>query len=247
VINLGPQVVANKENTTIQDLIPSEKITYRICPIYQISKSTTYLCLNASRPVVTEAPTKCIWLPRYEETQILLDKYINEVAPLHHVVHVPSLRQLVDDIYIQLRQHTTPDKGKIILLLSIIASATFYWHCHDNRRKLFSTPAEANAQTTSWVRTTIDLLDHYRWSEPGSVECTQAIIIISIVICNGEGVSCRLRNLLNMAITMARELSLHQLDRESTTVMTDVPRLKEVQLEIGRRVWWYLVGTDWYV
>lgn len=195
----------------------------------------------------TDRPTTCIWLPPYEESKVLLEKFISEVVPVHHVVHVPSLRQLVDDIYVVLRRQVAVDTGKILLLLSIITSTTFYWDSHDLPGNLFLTPLETRSQAAIWIRATLELLAHYRWNIPASIECVQAIITTSIVLCNLEAVSPRFHHLLSMGITMARELSLHQLDREPTTIVADLPRPNQIQMEVGRRVWWHLVSVDWYV
>ncbi|KNG85305.1 hypothetical protein ANOM_006451 [Aspergillus nomiae NRRL 13137] len=41
-------------------------------------------------------------------------------------------------------------------------------------------------------------------------------------------------------LLLSRELDLHRIDHESNAVSVHT-----IEAEMGRRVWWYLVATDW--
>ncbi len=75
-----------------------------------------------------------------------------------------------------------------------------------------------------------------------SIEGIQGIIIASFVLANFEGFSRRARSLCSMAILLARELGLHCLDHPSNANSAN-----SAQAEMGRRVWWYLAASDWFV
>ena len=75
-----------------------------------------------------------------------------------------------------------------------------------------------------------------------ALETVQGIILLSFVLSNTEGVSLRYRSLLSTGLLLSRELGLHRIDHESNAATANT-----IRAEIGRRVWWYLVATDWYL
>jgi hypothetical protein len=134
----------------------------------------------------------------------------------------------------------------VSLLCSILASVSYFWTPQDCRPNLFATMTEANEQAPFWVKTTLDLLNHVHGSGSPSVETLQAMIIVSFVVCNLGGVTPRYRSLISTALTMARELGLHRLDQSGLeTSSSKGGNVDVVETEVGRRVWWYLVATDW--
>ena len=130
----------------------------------------------------------------------------------------------------------------MILLLALFASCTNSWVQQDCERGLFSTSIEANSQSSLWVKATENVLDIAHRTGCVSIEGIQGIIIASFVVGNLEGISRRCRSMFNMALLLARELGLHNLDHPS-----NAHSACSAQTEIGRRVWWYLVASDWSV
>lgn len=189
-------------------------------------------------------PVKCIWLPRFEESKILLRKYMDDITYIHYITLSPSLNELATEIYSDLNRQAEVHTGKVLLLLSIVASATYSWTICDCQRGLFSTPSEANKQALSWIKATLDLLDSICRNTSGSLECIQGLIIVGFLIFNIEGTSLRAQHLLSTAISMARQLSIHQLDSPAAPPYKVVT---ELQKEVSRRVWWWLVASDWLV
>lgn len=172
-----------------------------------------------------------------------MDKYLDDITYIHHVVHSPTVRLLVDDIYVNIERPANAMSGKLALLLSIIASATYSWTCHDNNR-LFISSNEANRQSTAWIKVTLDVLDYSRRSTLGTLEDIQAMIILSFLISSLEGLSKRYRDLMSSAVALARQLSLHRIDDHCSSVRP-FPEPDSIQAEIGRRVWSYVAATDW--
>ena len=186
--------------------------------------------------------SRCIWLPQYSEAKILLEKFIQDIDYMYHVVHVPSLPAVFDDVYACLKQQGAIKLGNIMLLLGIFASCTDCWVRSDCERGVFSTSAVANMQSPLWVKATEDVLDIAHRTTRVSIEGIQGIIIASFVLANFEGFSRRSRSLCNMAILLARELGLHCMDHPS-----NANSAKSARAEMGRRVWWYLAASDWSV
>ena len=223
-----------------QDKIPSKTIVFRTCPIQQIMGTQPYVSQSSFHTSTWVEPSRIVWLPQYTEARILLEKFIQDIDHIHHVVHCSSLLSVLDEVYACLNQQSQVKSGTIILLLSIFASSSHSWVRQDYERGLFSTAADANSQSPLWIKATEDVLDVGHRSACVSIEGIQGIIIVSLVLGNLEGISRRCRSFYNMALLLARELGLHRLDHPSHS-----PLANSAAAEIGRRVWWYLVASDW--
>ena len=187
---------------------------------------------------------KCIWLPLHEEAKTIVEKYIAEITHIHHVVHIPSVRTMVDELYNGLRERKPVKLGFVSLLLGILASTMFFWTEHDMHSSMFPTVEEAQGQSTRWMKLTLEVLDYSRYKNCESIEDIQAMIILIFVTTNIAGVVSQARHLATRAISVARELSLHRIDHPHNSSL-DAASQSSAKAEIGRRVWWYLVATDW--
>ncbi|KAF8849495.1 hypothetical protein BDZ45DRAFT_604321 [Acephala macrosclerotiorum] len=221
------------------DKISSNKVVFRTCSILQIVQAPKYINQNTFSSTNCE-PSRCIWLPQYSEAKILLEKFVQAIDHVHHVVHTPSLPSILDEVYASLNQQGQVKPGNMILLLSIFASCTHCWNDHDRERGIFPTITEANDQSPFWIKQTEDVFDIAHRTTSISIEGVQGIVICSFILGNSEGFVRRCRYLYNMALLLARELGLHRLDHPSNSASAN-----SAQAEIGRRVWWYLVASDW--
>ncbi|KAM5348549.1 hypothetical protein ACJ41O_008373 [Fusarium nematophilum] len=212
-----------------------------------ITQSSCYIFQNPSTPSVflSLEPTKCIWLPNREETRLLVDKYAAEITYMHHIVHNPSLRNLVDEVYDILEQGAQVPLCSVFLLLSVCANVTYSWTPSDNdATRLFSDFHAANIQSLGWLKSALDVFDVAQRSAVISLESAQGLVILSFVLFNLEGISQRGRTSLFQAITICRELGVHRLDYPHNSTCGQANRLTGVKAEVARRVWWYLVGLD---
>lgn len=186
-------------------------------------------------------------IPLHQESVILLEKYLRDITYIHHVILSGPLRTMVDNIYGDIEKHAPISPAQVALLLSILSSAMFTWTRKDSENAPFATSEKVNATSSVWVKGTLDLLDHCRRISLQSIEAIQAMIILSFAITNIEGITARFRDLLSTAITAARELSLHKVDHQPGIDRREEAPADSVESEMKRRVWWYLVATDWYV
>ncbi|KAI4630034.1 uncharacterized protein J4E87_003225 [Alternaria ethzedia] len=187
--------------------------------------------------------TPCIWLPLKEEATILLDIYITKLNYIQHVTHTPSLPAVLDEIYRRIESGEPVHPSKVVLLLSIIAHTTHVWSMPDglNReRPLFLSSTQARSQTSTWIKATYTVLDTLQEGPSLALEAIQGIIILSYVLCNIEGVSLRYRSLISTGLLLCREMGLHRIDHGS-----NADAAQTLKAEVGRRVWWYLIATDW--
>jgi hypothetical protein len=222
-------------------------IVFRIFPIRLITRPYLYVFQNESSTsgVVSKEPIKCVWLPEREETRILIDKYINDISYIHHAIHGPSVRRLVDVVYDSVQQGHQPHMGSIALLLAIFANTTYLWTTNDLSTNLLASSSEGHSQATVWQKAAFDVVDHLQQSSHLSLEATQAIAILCFSLVDSEGLSFRYRNLFSRAITMARELGLHCVDLTWHLSGPHTVQFTALETEIRRRVWWHLCATDW--
>lgn len=225
-----------------QNSLLSYEIEFRTCSIKQALNLDLEFTRGSSEKTFL---TRCIWLPLYEESKHIVDKYLTDITYIHHVVHIPSVRDMVDELYQNLHSKIPVKLGHVSLLLGILASTTFFWTERDIATPIFSSAKEANDQATGWMKTALDVLEYSRRTRSDSIEDIQAMVIVCFVIFNIVGITSQPRSIFSMAISVAKRLSLHRIDHPDNTGL-DVPSPDSVRAEIGRRVWWYLVATDWY-
>lgn len=223
----------------------SDPITFRACPVRRITKQPSFIFQSdpSTAQLGIADVIKCIWLPRRDEARIILDKYISDVDHFHHVTHIPTLRKLLETTYDTVENNATPDIGAVILILSVCATCTYSWSLEDDARRLYADVGEARAQATSWIKATLDVIDYAHRTVSSSMECIQGMIILFFVFCNLEGLSHRSRSLISKSIAMSREMGLHRID--SQVSLPEIANMCTLRAEIGRRIWWCLVGTDW--
>ncbi|KAH7243924.1 hypothetical protein B0J15DRAFT_552781 [Fusarium solani] len=188
---------------------------------------------------------RCVNVPLRHEAHILVNKFIADVSPFHHVIHTPSLHRVIDSLFNDLDRAKVPDTGALLLLLAICSSSTYMWTILDNHRCLYPDTATANSQSMMWLRAALDVVDHANRASCVTLECTQAMVIVFFQLCCREGISRRARSLAAHAIVMARELGLHRIDCDNQSSDSDGLQCTRTKTEIGRRLWWYLTATDW--
>lgn len=175
----------------------------------------------------------------------IVEKYLIDITHLHHVIHAPSVRELVRDVYYCLNQKGYPRIGDVCLLLAMITSTLFFWTERDIPKPLFNSAEAARDEAKSWLQKTLDLLDLSSRFGSSTIEDVQARIIVGFVICNMVGISSQAHFCFSSATSIAWQLSLHRIDHPQNGDM-NVPRPDSIKAEVARRVWWNLVGTDWY-
>lgn len=195
--------------------------------------------------VHTGKPACCVLLPFHNETRFILDKFITNVSYIHHVVHHSSLPATIDDIYRKIENQEPIEPGHLVLLLGIIANTVEVWSWHDEIEgydSIFPSAVEINSQTPFWIKSAMNVIKNGENGPPLALETIQGIIILAFAVSNTEGVSLRYRSLISTGLLLSRELGLHRIDHESNAATANT-----IRAEMGRRVWWYLVATDWSV
>lgn len=183
-----------------------------------------------------------ICIPQRDEMRTLLEKYFSDVNHVHHIVHIPTLRNTVERIYDAVDTNAPTNIGVMVLVLSICCASTRAWSLQDDGRLLYVSAQEVRSQSILWLKASLDALDHAERTTHKSLECVQGATILFFVLCNMGGLSRTARAFHTRVISMAKELSLHKIDAPGNT---QVCRMKTSAIEASRRVWWLLVALDW--
>ncbi|KAJ5759134.1 hypothetical protein N7520_006290 [Penicillium odoratum] len=216
-------------------------VKFKTCSI----KQATSAVAPSGHGLHSPSATRCIWIPLHNESKQILDKYLADITFIHHVVHSPSVRKLVEELYQNINGKCSIKLGHVSLLLAILASTTFFWTERDMPSPLFSSVKEANQQAIVWMRIALELLEHSRQKGSEALEDIQAMIIVAFLITNLVGIKSQAWYVFSTAITVARRLQLHRIDHPQNA-RPGIAHGSAIHEEIGRRVWWYLVATDWY-
>jgi hypothetical protein len=120
-----------------------------------------------------------------------VEKYVEDLTYLVHVIHIPTVRAIVDHLYRDIHVQKRPNPSHVALLSSIIANTLHLWTRQDSDKWLSLPVDDANKGAFMWLKATIDLLDYASQTSGDTLEGIQARIIVSSLICNLEGVSPR--------------------------------------------------------
>ncbi|KAJ8127362.1 hypothetical protein O1611_g6274 [Lasiodiplodia mahajangana] len=186
-----------------------------------------------------------ITLPTYKTAVKLFDCFDATVDHMCRILHLPTVKSLMKTSYIRVNRNESIPSGQAALLLSLFAlSAFFYQHKGDSE----SVDIE-NATTRLskyWSRGALDVLEYSARNTSGTLEDIQALILMTYVTYHLDGFSARYRNLLAMAVSMARDLGLHRLDANDGTSASKSSSLRDlIDYEVKRRVYWHLIASDW--
>ncbi|KAE8154889.1 hypothetical protein BDV25DRAFT_147157 [Aspergillus avenaceus] len=211
-----------------------------------LSNTMTFRVITVEQAIMQATPggipvggtTMTIWMPTKSEAFWMIERYAEYITFLHHVVHIPSVRLLAEEVYRRLFLGLKVESSHAALLLTIFASTAYNLESN-SADTLFLNQPNAVRCALLWSKSAIDALEYSRRATQGSLEDVQATIISSLFIFNLEGFTARFRMLNSSAVIIARDLSLHRIDADITK--DEDP----VQLEIKRRLWWHLSATDW--
>jgi hypothetical protein len=221
-------------------------MTFAIKPLEDIVADTASMPLAYTS---VRGGSRTIWLPLKEEAVQLLEHYKNHAAHIHHFVHVPTARKILDDVYSQLIREGKCHYNHAALILAMFSSTTYLWHevweYVQHSKSLFKDDTDATRCSIEWARSTMDVLDHACWVGTGSIEEIQASIMVLFLLYNMEGFSSRSISNLGRHMALARRLSLHMTDSKREAASRTGTREEIIQLEIRRRTWWHMVATDW--
>lgn len=177
-------------------------------------------------------------LPSKATAELLFNHYANNLNWVYHIIHVPTTRQQLLGIYASLEACRKPTSSHLALVATTLAVAVYF------RSKLLETAAVSEQEKGSCMKWS--LLAQRALSEANhltspSLESLQATIIMTQFLPNyGQNTS------FTATLThTAHMLQLHKVDSVRNRKLREETGYDAVELEVKRRIWWYIAGTDW--
>ena len=188
--------------------------------------------------------SRCIWLPLQTEATLLFENYATQVDYIYRILHLPTVRARLDELYASLVGGGEIGLGIVALFLSIFANSAYLWTPSSCIGHLFSGVQEATQGALLWSKTALDVMNHLDRTLSDGIEEVQARMTLVLLVYNFEGFSTVTRLLHTSALTIARTMNLQRTDCNSHK---DEKSTKQsiIETEIKRRVWWHLTTTDW--
>lgn len=182
-----------------------------------------------------------ISLPTHEVVIACLDLFETHLDGIQAVMHLPSVREMVEQTYVNHSAGLPLSSGAVALVLSICASMGAWELAWEY---LFPESQSATQVSAFVTQEALSALEHARVSSQTSIEAIQATILLTFQFCHFEGLSPHTRLLHSSAFTMARELGLHRIDALGSA-FTAATQASIIECEVARKVWWHLTSTDW--
>ncbi|OAP58957.1 hypothetical protein AYL99_06254 [Fonsecaea erecta] len=203
--------------------------------------SVRQIALEFEKPSYFQPVSNHLCLPPKEEASLLLDHYFRYINDLQHVVHVPTVREMMRNLYSSLEQGLFVLPSEVALLFSIFASslALCVYFLGDTQPSF--SPSDAAQASSFWTNATQEVIESSRRIATRKLEDVQAAIILGFLLFHCEGFSTRARCVFATAAAMSRDLSLHKIDAPGNAAT----QRNTLETEIKRRVWWHVVATDW--
>lgn len=225
----------------------SNGLAFRLLSVHEILETRTYVQYSTPISEHDRPRDTVVLFPAYRVAVLLFQSYESNVDHVCRILHIPTVRSSLKTFYLRLHQNEPVPPGQAALLLSIFAIAAFFCQTSENSEVATS---EQDAVHLSKVlgKGAFDVLDYSRRNTSGTLDDIQAYILMSFITFHLDGFSARGRLLPTVAASIARDLRLHRLDADlESSAAKDTSVRALIDREVKRRVFWYIVSTDWCV
>lgn len=183
-------------------------------------------------------------LPPLKQAKVLFDHHVHVLHPTIGVLHIPSGRTRMENVYSCLLEGEEPPAADLMLLFSIFAGASLVW-TPQLLDKIHATREEARSAFLAYARTAMCVLDHPRGLVLPSTTALVAIGMMAHLVMNTDGFPLKVHMLRNRCLLMSREMGVHRLDTAKSIEERRVKGYDMIDVEVQRRVWWNMVASDW--
>ena len=110
------------------------------------------------------------------------DVYLEQLDPLQHLIHGPTAKEAVRQLYLNLRLGNKAEPNETLLLLAALTSITAYWGLTESTSTVFGSRQTAANVAVFWLRITFDVFEHVRRTASATLETVQASVIMIFMI-----------------------------------------------------------------
>jgi hypothetical protein len=185
-------------------------------------------------------------LPPAVQAKLLFEHFTETSHPNCAILHIPSCRDILAGTYETIKSGDMPDIENILLLFGIFAGAAYLWSS-PLLQNLHATRAEAEAAFVEYSRLGISVIDNTVRPLTPSTTTLAAMCNLLHVTGHARGMSDYSGSLRMKCYAMARSLQVDRLDTTNSRLERAQKGCNMIEIEVQRRIWWYLVGGDWCV
>lgn len=197
-------------------------------------------------PTTMDAIALARCLPPLPQAMELFDHFMHAIHPTFGVLHVPSTRALLQQIYQNLLDGEEPDLAGLALIYSIFTGAALAW-ANEVLDAINATEEDAKVAVTTYSQVALAILDNRRRPVPPSTVALQALSTLAYVLAHADGSSQTVHMLRSREMVMARSMQVHRLDTAKRREERQLNGSNVIETEAQRRLWWHMVSSEWYV
>lgn len=183
-------------------------------------------------------------LPSRKRAVRLFDYYVDHILVVYHIIHVPTVRNIIDIVYTLLEIGQRPRHDHIALLSTIFALSVYFGSSASTLQFESADPKTLFYQLILVAQQTLSDANYI--ARP-TIETLQSVILIAAYLIPNMGPMSIFRTLMASALQGALQLSLHQIDSATNRRMRENTDVDWGIIESKRRIWWHLASTDWYI
>lgn len=185
-------------------------------------------------------------LPPIAQARVLLEHFAVTSHPNCGILHIPSCWSVLEESYGTVGVGGTPSIENLLLLFGIFAGAAFLWS-PTLLQQLHATRAESKAAFLEYSQLGMSIIDNIVQPLTPSTTALAAMTNLHYVTAHARGLSDNAVALRMKCYAMARILQIDRMDTAKVREERKRRGCSIVETEIQRRIWWNLVGSDWYV
>ncbi|KAF9884404.1 hypothetical protein FE257_001804 [Aspergillus nanangensis] len=183
------------------------------------------------------------YLPPLAQARQLFNHFASCMQPTFGVLHIPSTKTLMEDMYEKRMGGGEPTPAELALIFTIFAGAATAW-TPSLLETLQTSQQKAKQACTTYSNVALLILDNNHNADTSTTKL-QAITTLVHVLSHGDGVSDRVHILRVRQLVLARNMQIHRLDTPKRQAERKVKGANIIELEVQRRAWWHMVSTDW--
>ncbi|KAF2158806.1 hypothetical protein M409DRAFT_71438 [Zasmidium cellare ATCC 36951] len=195
-------------------------------------------------PTTPDAILLARCLPPLSQAMELFNHFMHAIHPTFGVLHVPSTRALLQQIYQNLLDGDEPNMAGLALIYSVFAGAALAWST-ELLGALQATQENAEMSFTTYSQLAVAILDNRQHPVPNSTVALQAFSTLGYVLAHSDGFSQTVHLLRSREMHMSRSLQIHRLDTAKRREERRLKGFNIIETEAQRRLWWHMVSSDW--
>ncbi|KAL4998930.1 hypothetical protein BDV10DRAFT_184826 [Aspergillus recurvatus] len=238
----SPMDTASKASSLIEE-ISSGNMQQGVMSFGSSMPNEIQQLVNPS-PAPLDAVALARFLPPLAQAMELFNHFARCMHPTFGVLHIPSTRALMQQIYQNLLDGDEPNIAGLALVYAIFAGAALAWTT-ELLEALHATQDEAKTAFSTYSHLALSILDDRQQAVSSSTVTLQAISTLGYVLSHTDGFSQKVHMLRIRQLLMARSMQIHRLDTAKRREERRLNGSNVIETEVQRRIWWHMVSSDW--